>query len=98
RHRAVVEAEGLVLPDEADLTRVLLLQLRERRLDALAEGALEVREHDDRRARVLRTLDRRVTDLDCPDRRVLRRLLVLVRLRCRGLLPVAVDHPGVEIR
>ena len=43
-----VEGERLVLPDHPDLAREGLLELLERRLDAGAEGALEVREEDHR--------------------------------------------------
>src|SRR5690606_32330859 len=49
RARGFVERERVVLPDDADLVRtVLVLDLLERRPDAAAEGALEVADLDDR--------------------------------------------------
>ncbi len=55
---ARVEGQRVVLPDEAHVLRVRRSHLLQRVFDALAEGALEVREDDHGHERVLRALDR----------------------------------------
>ena len=59
-----MDLEGQVLEDDPDGVAVLLLDLRERRPDAIAERTLEVRPLDDRDLRVALAADRRVAQLD----------------------------------
>ena len=57
-HRVRVHRQRLVLPDDAELAGVGLLELLQRGLDAAAERALEVGEQDHRELRVRRAAGR----------------------------------------
>ena len=103
-----MERERLVLPGEADLSPILIPQLLQRRLDAAAERALEVRPFDDGDRRILGAQDGRVADLDLRRHGRLRlprglhvlgdeHLVELLQLhallqRRVGLLDLLVDH------
>ena len=72
-----------VAPNELDLVAVLFLESGESRLDALAEGALEVREDRDRDLGVLAALDRRVGASGC---NLARRSAI--KARARSVVPL----------
>ena len=93
---ARVERQGLVLPHDADLVAVLVADLLERGLHALAVGALEVREDRDGDLRVLVALDGRRADGDLEDRRRVFLLFFLFLGRRRSVLFVLLRHLDVD--
>jgi hypothetical protein len=72
-HRAAVAAQGVVLPYDADPVAVRRPHLGERALDALAVGALEVRELDDGDLSVPWATRGRGAGVDAPDGAIRRR-------------------------
>ncbi len=92
--RTVVERKRIVLPDDAHVGGVAVLDLLHRRLDALAEGALEIRPLDDGHQGIGRATDWILrVDRHLPYRLVvlLGRRWLLLRLVRRGLIRSLVE-------
>ena len=81
-----VEGERVVLEDDLDLAGVGVEQLLDRRVDARAEGALELGELDDRDLGVLLPLEGAVADGDLVDGLVVLGRTTLLGLRGRLLV------------